>query len=62
MCLIDRMEVLRRIKELEQQAAERRDEKAALCYVRAYNAVMSCEVRNRKQKAGQGGPKPSPDK
>lgn len=59
MCrLIERNEALRRIKALEQQAAERGRKSDALCYVRAYNAIMSCRACDRKKEKGQGGTEP----
>ena len=44
MNMIGREEAIWRIKKLEESALNAGDEKDALCYVRAYNAIMSCRV------------------
>ena len=60
MCRIDRNEAVERLKKLEASA---RDEREALCYVRAYNAIMSCRVIPKgRRKPDEGGPKGSRDK
>lgn len=55
--MINREEAISRIKKLEKDATEAGDRKAALCYVKAYNAVMSCRViRKEKQDGGDQDP------
>ena len=50
--MINREEAISRIKKLEKDATEAGDRKAALCYVKAYNAVMSCRVIRKEKKDG----------
>lgn len=44
MFLICREEALARIEQLEKMACEAGSEKEARCYIRAYNAIMSCKA------------------
>lgn len=44
MFLIRREEALARIEQLENMACEAGNEKEARCYIRAYNAIMSCKA------------------
>ena len=60
MCRISRDEAVRRIKQLEAGA---KDRKEALCYIRAYNAIMSCRTERKTDKErSQGGQESSRDR
>ena len=45
--LIRRSEVLKRINQLEEKAAQTGDKKGAEWIVKCFNAVMSCKVEDR---------------
>ena len=45
--LIRRAEVLKRVKQMEENCADAGDKDGAKLMVKVYNAVMSCKVENR---------------
>lgn len=55
MSQISRSEAVWRLKKLEEDAADRGDKAATMCYVKAYNAIMSCKVIPSGRKTAQGG-------
>ncbi len=45
--LIRRSEALNKMTQMEEKALKQNDKAAADCYIRAFNAIMSCKVEER---------------